>query len=369
MSETGEAYRRAGAAGRRIVLRHGGAALLTAIAGCAGRGDAPMTSPDPTRPWHHAGTGFRNPPGSPVPGGAPGDWATFFWRRLAAGSPTVELPAGHVRPPRAVQEGIAALGERDGITWLGHASYLIRLGGRTLVTDPFLTDHASPVAPLGPRRFAPPGLRAAALPRTDIVLLSHNHYDHLDLPSLAAIGAAWRPRLVTALKVGGYVETATFRGVHELDWYETAAVDGLAITAVPAVHFSKRTLTDRNASLWCGFVVSDGRRRIYIAGDTAYGPVFAAIGRRLPPPDLAIVPIGAYAPRELMRGAHCTPEEAVRIGRDLGAARLAAMHWGSIMLTDEPPFEPPERFRAAARADGRAAAEVLVPAIGETIAL
>ncbi len=329
----------------------------------------PLRPGQAERPWHDPRGGFRNPPGSPVPTGTPADWRRFIWRRVLTREPAPELPAGHVRPESAVLADLAALGGRDGVTWLGHSCYLIRLGGRTLLTDPFLADYASPARGIGPRRFAPPGLPVDRLPPIELILLSHNHYDHLDRWTLDAIGARHRPALVTALGVGAYVLRRGFREIHELDWHERVGLLGLEVTATPAVHFSKRGFRDRNASLWCGFRVGDGQRTIHFVGDTAYGPVFGELGQLYAPPDLALVPIGAYEPRPLMQGTHCTPEEAVMIGRDLGASRLAAMHWGTIRLTDEPPFEPAERFRAAAREGAYEPDAALVPAIGETVPL
>ena len=316
----------------------------------------------------HGRTGaFRNPPGSPVPGGGFGDWLRFFMRRAVTGGDPVTLPPGHVLPPEAVAAGLRGAGDR--LTWLGHSSFLLRLGPTTLLTDPFLTEYASPFPPLGPRRFAPPGLRPEELPAIDVILLSHNHYDHLDRPTLQRLADRGRITLVTALGVGRYLGDLGFAQVLELDWHQPAAVAGMTVTALPAIHFSKRGLFDRNATLWCGFLIEAAGRRIYFAGDTAYGPAFEEIGQTYAPVDLGLVPIGAYEPRPLMRGSHATPEEAVAIGRHLQARRLVAMHWGTIRLTDEPPFEPPGRFKAAAESAGYAPDSCLVPAIGATMAL
>lgn len=311
------------------------------------------TSPasgEPGAPWHHTPDGFRNPPGSPTPGGDRGDWLGFFWRNMSRDG-EVALPAGHVLPEA---ETLRLLGRENGdsLTWLGHASFLIRLDGRTILTDPFLTRHASPFPPLGPERFAPAGLAPEALPEVDVLLLSHNHYDHLDLPTLQALPGRSRMRVVVPLGVGRYIGDLGFAHIEELDWSHRFEVPDLRVHAVPAVHFSKRTLFDRNQTLWSGFLIEGGGRRIYFAGDTAYGPVFPEIGKDLGRVDMALLPIGAYEPRELMRGSHVTPEEAVRIGRDVGADRVVAMHWGTIRLTDEPPFEPPGRFAQRRRTIG-----------------
>lgn len=317
--------------------------------------------------WHHLPDGtFRNPPGSPRPDGTPADWRAFFWRHLLGRAPVPSIPEGHVLPEGVVLAGIAAAAGADSITWLGHACFLIRLQGRTLLTDPYLTDRASPLPWFGPRRFAGPGLAPEGLPPIDVLLLSHNHYDHLDLRTLARLPDTRRTTVVMPLGLSRYVDTGRFAAAVELDWLQHADVAGLAITAVPAIHFSKRGLRDRNASLWCGFHLQAGERSLLFTGDTAYGPVFKEVAPLLSAPDLALVPIGAYDPRPLMRGSHCTPEEGVRIGREWGAKRLCGMHWGTIRLTDEPPFEPPARFKAAARAAGYGEHDAWALAIGET---
>ena len=346
---------------RRTVTR-GLAALPLALAACAG-GTTDVALPD--RPAHHTAGGFRNPPGSPTYGGSLGDWVGFFYRSFTR-NPEVAVPPGHVLPETEALAGLERLGDRDGLTWLGHASFLLRLGGRTDLTDPYLSSRASPLPFYGPKRFAGPGLRPAKVPPVDLLLISHNHYDHLDLPTLDALAGKGRTTVVVPLGLRGYVEERGFGHVHEVDWHDRVEAGGLTVTALPAIHFSKRTLFDRNATLWTGYAIEGGGRRVWFAGDTAYGPVFAELGRRYAPFDLALVPIGAYEPRELMRASHATPEEAVRLGRELGAGRLVGMHWGTIQLTDEPPFEPPERFRAAARAAGYAADDVWVLGIGET---
>jgi L-ascorbate metabolism protein UlaG (beta-lactamase superfamily) len=259
--------------------------------------------------------------------------------------------------------------EGDRLTWLGHASFLLRLAGKTIVTDPFLSDHASPVPPLGPKRFVPPALRADEVPPIDLLLLTHNHYDHLDLPSLDALPLAPGARAVVPLGLRHYVANRGFADVAEMDWHDEVMIDGLAVMALPAIHMSKRGLFDRNQTLWTSYGLRSQRRRVYVAGDTAYGPVFKQMAPALGGFDLGLVPIGAYEPRLLMRGVHTTPEEAVAIGRDLGIKRLVAKHWGTIQLTDEPLFEPPGRFRTAAAAAGYADDDVWVMKIGETRAV
>jgi L-ascorbate metabolism protein UlaG (beta-lactamase superfamily) len=342
--------------------------LLAALPfGMVRRTSASATVPGVARPWHHLPDGtFRNPPGSPERGGGFAEWSAFFYRRLVRPPEPPVLPPDHVLPEAAAAAGLADSDGAASVTWLGHASFLIRLGGRTLLTDPYLTERASPFSGFGPARFARAGLPPERLPPIDVLLLSHNHYDHLDLRALERIGGLERTTAVMPLGVSRYLDPGRFGRAFQVDWMQRVEAAGISITAVPAIHFSKRGLFDRNATLWCGYHLEAGGRSLLFTGDTAYGPVFKETAARLPAPELALVPIGAYEPRLLMRGSHCTPEEAVQIGRDWGARRLCAMHWGTIQLTDEPVLEPPARFAAAAAAGGYAPDDAWTLAIGET---
>lgn len=335
----------------------------------------PDRARDPALPFHDAlpphrnARGFHNPAGSPRARGSARDWLRFF-RELSLGPAHVRrppIPAGHVLDADTALAGFETSAGQDTLTWLGHACFLIRIGGRTVLTDPYLTTWASPVPGFGPRRYAGTGIPLNRLPPIDLILLSHNHYDHLDAPALRQL-AQRNPDAGFAVPLGlaESIRSLGFAKVRELDWGDQYSHLGLDITALPAVHFSSRTPFDRNRTLWCGFALSDGRQRIYFAGDTGWGPVFEPVGACYGPFDLGLVPIGAYDPRVLMRAVHADPEEAVRIGRALGAKRLAAMHWGTIALTTEPAFEPPKRFKAAALAAGYTEDEAWVMRIGET---
>jgi N-acyl-phosphatidylethanolamine-hydrolysing phospholipase D len=327
-------------------------------------------------PWHdtahHRPGGFRNPwriNGDDVPALKAAGWIASY---LTSRRPP-DAPTPFVRPSADDLHGDVPAGATRAL-WLGHTTVLLRFGragARPLhvLTDPVFAGRASPLPFAGPKREVPRPVERGALPAVDLVLLSHNHYDHLDLPSLAELPGAERSVLVTALGVGRYLGDLRFGRVLELGWHQQAEVAGLKITALPAIHFSKRGLFDRDATLWCGFLLEDGAtgRRLYFSGDTAYGPVFPELARRYPAsPDLALVPIGAYAPRDMMKGTHCTAEEGLRLGLDFGAKAMCAMHWGAIRLTDEPSFEPPERFRAAADAAGVGPERAWVLAVGET---
>jgi N-acyl-phosphatidylethanolamine-hydrolysing phospholipase D len=257
-----------------------------------------------------------------------------------------------------------ALEENPSITWIGHATMLVRMDGMTFLTDPIFSERASPLSFAGPGRLVPPGVPLDALPRIDFVTLSHDHYDHTDLPSIEAL-AARGARFVAGREMGDLV-----RGVGgeviELDWWEAADLGAVRVHCVPAQHFSGRSVVGQGRRLWAGWLVEGRERRFYHAGDTGYFEGFAEVARRFGRIDLAALPIGAYDPPEIMRFVHLNPEEAVRAALDLGAQRAVAMHWGTFDLTDEPLDEPPRRFLAAAAEAGLGPDRAWVLAVGET---
>jgi L-ascorbate metabolism protein UlaG (beta-lactamase superfamily) len=294
-------------------------------------------------PVHHRpGGGFRNPPGSPPRRARLWHYLKFLlWEMRTKRLPP--LPDGLTAPGKP---DLAAL-EEGALAWLGHACFAIRLGGKLILTDPYLGDAAGPMG-LGPRRFLAPALRAQELPQLDLIAISHNHYDHLDTAALKAY--RWRSEtpVVCPLGLGASLRRLGFADVTELDWWEQHSLGDLTVTALPAVHFSGRGLFDRDRTLWASLAFASPRQNVWFGGDTGYGACFREIGERHGPFDLALIGIGAYTPRIIMEASHATPEEAVTIARDIGAKTAVGMHWGSIMLTPEDPFEAPGRFRRAA---------------------
>ncbi|MET9480302.1 MBL fold metallo-hydrolase [Streptomyces sp. NPDC006638] len=309
------------------------------------------------------------PPQPPRPLGEIRQWPKSFAGRLTAPLPGVRAMTrlareGTVRPGAAGLRDVPQLPFAPGplpsvdaatvaVTWAGHASWVVRIGGLTVLTDPVWSRRI-----LGtPARITPVGVRWADLPPVDAVVISHNHYDHLDAPTLKRL-----PRTTPLFVPAGLAAWCRRRGfgrVTELDWWEAAELPGadgrpVRFDFVPAHHWSRRTLTDICRSLWGGWVLSDGHgHRVYFAGDTGYGHWFGEIGRRHPGIDLALLPVGAYAPRWWLSDVHTDPEEAVRACQDLGARNMAPMHWATFVLSAEPVLEPLTRVRAAWENTGR----------------
>jgi L-ascorbate metabolism protein UlaG (beta-lactamase superfamily) len=262
-------------------------------------------------------------------------------------------------PPGTVGSGSAA------ITFINHASFLIRLPGATILTDPIFSQRCSPVSRAGPKRVRPPGIPLADLPRPDVVLLSHNHYDHMDLPSLREIQRRHAPSFVTTL---GNAPALARLGIAatELDWWRQTTLGPLRITATPARHFSARTPFDRNRTLWGGFMIQSGMGQILFAGDSAAGSHWQDIRTRLGPPGIALLPIGAYEPRWFMASAHMNPAEAVQAHRALGARQSIGMHFGTFQLTDEAIDAPLVALAEARRAASIVPEQFTTHGFGET---
>ncbi|HXM39531.1 MAG TPA: MBL fold metallo-hydrolase [Gemmatimonadales bacterium] len=322
-------------------------------------------------PSHHRpGGGFRNPwiENTLPPFGSLLKW--LLVHRTTRPRPKDPDPSVFVRArpafavPRAPESQLT-------VTWVGHSSLLLQLGGLNVLTDPMWSDRAAPVQFAGPRRWVAPGIAINELPPIDAVLQSHNHYDHLDDHTVRAVArshpdASW----FVPLGLAPFVRRRGARVVRELDWWQDATVGPVRMACTPAQHFSGRSFRDRGATLWCGwaFAAAEGKR-VFFAGDTGYHPEFGTIAERYGPFDLALMPIGAYEPRWFMRYVHMNPEEAVAACGGLGARAMVPIHWGTFKLTDEAMDEPPVRARAAWQAAGLPAEGYRQLAHGETLAL
>lgn len=289
---------------------------------------------------------FRNP--LPVRTEVGADGLREWVRNSAIRTPTSAVPFVPVsreeaaRPPTT--RGAA-------LRWLGHATLLIEVGGRRLLTDPLFNDRAGPGRLVGPARFFPPPLALADLPEIDAILLTHDHYDHLSAATLRIL-AGRVPRFLAPLGVGAHLERwgVAPERITELDWWESTDIGGVAVTATPARHFSGRGIHDRDATLWCGYAVASTDARLWLSGDGGYGPHFREIGTRLGPFDLALVEIGAYDRR--WRDVHLGPEQAVQAVQDVGAAAMLPIHWATFNLAFHGWTEPGERVLVAAEGAG-----------------
>lgn len=320
--------------GRRDFLRGLAVGALSSLtprlAGASVDEAGAMTSPYPLSD-HFDGRVFRNPRQH-----VNRTWGDVLRWKLQADP--VPWPESVPVTPTAPLRGPLA------ITAVGHASFVVDLGGTVLLTDPVWSDRVSPVSWYGPKRVQAPGVPLARLPRVDAILLSHDHYDHCDLPTLRRLAAGGVPRVITPLANGDLLREAGFSrdAIVELDWWQSTALPGgVEVMVTPAQHWSNRATGIRNGRLWGGFMVRSGARSFFFAGDTAANDaLFSEIRSRAGEPDLAAIPIGAYEPRWFMAGQHCNPAEAVTVHRLLGARRSVGMHWGTFQLTDEGRDEP-----------------------------
>ncbi len=297
------------------------------------------------------------------------------WRRDLPPPPAT--PTAGTSPDLAFLKANAGASEsmQPALTWIGHATALVQSGGLTVLTDPVFSERVSPLSFIGPKRHVPPGIVLADLPRVDLVLISHNHYDHLDAASVDALARqpGGPPRFIVPLGIKAWLADRGIDDVIELDWWQSQRVGTNEIVFVPVQHWSGRGLGDRMKTLWGGYAVFSPGFQWFFAGDTGYSRDFADIharfkARHAPEPgfDLALLPIGAYEPRWFMKEQHVDPAEAVQIHVDLAATRSVGIHWGAFELTDDALDAPPRALDAAVRERGLEPAAFSVMAVGET---
>ena len=315
------------------------------------------------KPYHHLPDGtFRNPEGSPVRAND----VQFSYRTFIKEKKKIDItfPKDHVIDKKILKENLEKFKDDNYIAWIGHATYLIKLGSMTIITDPVFSKNAGPLI-FGPKRFTEPALELNEIPKTDLFLLTHNHYDHQDMSTIRNFPFK-DAKVLVPLKLGKYFKN--YKDVNEMDWYEEIKInDHLKITFLPAVHWSKRSLTDTNKTLWGNFLIQYKNIKILFACDTGYGNIYKEIGEKYGPIDITMINIGAYDFRPMFDKSiyHTTPEEALNVAQDLRSKKVLGMHWGTFVLSLEPIMEPPIRFKENAEEFGFKKKDVITFKIGE----
>ena len=316
------------------------------------------------KPYHHLPDGtFRNPEGSPTSRLSSGK---FSYRDFNKEKKKLDMtiPKEHVINKQEVLSNLEKFKDDDYIAWIGHATYLIKLGNTTIITDPVFSKNAGPLI-FGPKRFTDPALKLNEIPKTDIFLLTHNHYDHQDMSTIKRFPFK-DAKVLVPLKLGKYFKN--YKDVNEMDWYDEIKInDHLKITFLPAVHWSKRSLTDTNKTLWGNFLIQYKDKKILFACDTGYGNIYKEIGEKYGPIDITMINIGAYDFRPMFDKSiyHTTPEEALNVAKDLKSKKVLGMHWGTFVLSLEPIMEPPIRFKENADKFGFKKEDAITFKIGE----
>ena len=318
--------------------------------------------------YHHLPDGsFRNPEGSPERN------SNFKWSFRIFNKEKKKLdmsiPKEHVVEKAKVLSDLESFKGDDFIGWIGHATFLLKLGNTTIITDPVFSKNAGPLF-FGPKRFTEPALTLNEIPKTDLFLLTHNHYDHQDMRTIKRFPFK-DSKVLLPLKLGKYFTRNGYKDVNEMDWYDEIKInDELKVTFLPAVHWSKRSLTDTNKTLWGNFLIEYKDKKILFACDTGVGNIYKELGDRFGPIDLTLINIGAYnfypmMPYKDKSAYHTNPEEALSIARDLKSKKAIGMHWGTFVLSLEPIMEPRKRFKDNAEKYGFKKEDAIIFKIGE----
>ena len=321
------------------------------------------------KPYHHLPDGtFRNPEGSPKRDN------NFKWSFRVFNekkkSLDMNVPQEHVVDKDKVLSDLEKYKDDDYIAWIGHATYLIKLGDTTIITDPVFSKNAGPLI-FGPKRYVEPALKLNEIPKTDLFLLTHNHYDHQDMGTIRRFPFK-DSKVLVPLKLGKYFTRYRFKDVNEIDWYDEVKVNNdLKVTLLPAVHWSKRSLTDTNKTLWGNFLIEYKDKKILFACDTGYGNIYKELGEKYGPIDLTMINIGAYNFKPMFDRSiyHTTPEEALNVAQDLKSKKVLGTHWGTFVLSLEPIMEPPVRFKDNAEKYGFKSEDAIVFKIGQVTKL
>jgi len=321
------------------------------------------------KPYHHLPDGtFRNPEGSPKRD----ENIKWSFRKFNSEKKKIkiEFPPDHVVSSEQVLKDLEINKDDDYVAWIGHATFLIKLGETTIITDPLFSKNTGPLI-FGPKRYIDSAIKLSELPKIDLFLLTHNHYDHLDYSTIRDFPHK-KSKVIIPLKLSKYFTRNGFKDVNELDWYQEVKVnENLKVTLLPAIHWSKRTLTDTNKSLWGNFLIEYKDKFFLFACDTGYGNIYKDLGDKYGPIDLTFINIGAYDFKPMFDKSvyHTTPEEALNVAQDLKSKKVIGMHWGTVVLSLEPIMEPPVRFKNNAEKYGFKKKDAIIFKVGQVTKL
>ena len=325
-----------------------------------------MSTSEKNVPFHHLSDGtFRNPEGSPQRDpNIKWSYKIFNEERKKI---KINYPTSHVVPRDKVLKDLNESKKNDYIAWIGHATFLIKLGNTTIITDPLFSKNTGPLI-FGPKRYVDPAINLNEIPEVNLFLLTHNHYDHQDMSTIRNFPFK-DAKVLVPLRLGKYFKN--YKDVNELDWYEKIKItEDISVTLLPAVHWSKRGLFDSNKTLWGSFLIEYKNKKIFFSCDTGVGNIYKEIGNKYGPIDLTFINIGAYnffpiMPMKDKSVYHTNPEEALSIGKDLKSKKIIGMHWGTVILSLEPIMEPPKRFKEYASDFGFNKNDAIIFKIGE----
>ena len=318
--------------------------------------------------YHHKSDGtFQNPKGSPKIEDYGFKWSYKVFNDEKK-KIKIQVPKEHIEEKKILIKKLNDLSDEDYVAWIGHATFIMKLGNITLITDPVFEKNMGPLI-FGPKRYVDPALGIEEIPEINLFLLTHNHYDHLSTRTIQKFPYK-KAKVLTPLKLSKYFKRNGFLNVEEMDWYETTIVNDLKITLLPAVHWSKRSIWDTNKTLWGSFLIEYKNKKIFFSCDTGYGEIYKELGKKFGPIDLTFINIGAYnfypmSSRKDQSIYHTNPEQALQIGRDLKSKKIFGMHWGTVVLSLEPIFEPPKRFKKSAYKYGFNENDAIIFKIGQ----
>ena len=318
------------------------------------------------KPFHHFNNGFRN-----LEPRIENNYSFFSKLPFMLSRPFVllkkiKVPEDHLMQYKIALADLKDLHEKDFITWIGHMTALIKMGRTIILTDPFFSKMAAPLPPFGAKRLVPPGIKIEDLPEINVIIITHSHYDHLDISSLKKIPNIEQITVVVPLKLSKYISDIGFKKIIELDWYEHTNINDMKILLLPSYHSSKRSIFSKNDTLWGSFSIEQKDKKVFFSCDSEYNPFYKSIGKEYGPFDYALLSVGAYKPRSVMQGNHCEPKGCLQIGIDIKAKKIIPMHWGTVLLSFEKFNDPYDKLLEEAK-KLNLSEKIIKMKIGETI--